>query len=562
MKKLIAFLLSTAMLVTALAGCGSETASTPDQGEAAVEEAGDAEATTVTGTDKTMIVTNGEACATCDPVGASAIQEQMLQVNVYDSLVFPTFDGEMIPWVAESWDISEDGLQYTFHLRDDVKFHNGDTLKASDVVFSMNRLMTMAISYSFMWADCFDSCEAIDDTTVVFNLKIPFGPFISSLCRLYIVSEAEVMAHLDDADTTYGDMKDYGANWLLSNDAGSGPYMISDYSAENYVVCDKFADYWGGWEEGAPEQMKIVFTKEETTMKTMMKNNELDISAPYQSTEFYESVDAMEGIDVASYDTGMVQYLMYNCQKAPTDDANFRKGLSYLIDYAVTKTLYYDADECTTYYCSNLPGASIVDDLYAYSTEKAQECFDASKYADQLDDVVVDLTFHNATSDNEVLATYIKSQLDAFGIKSEITMVPWLTLVDLVSTPETSPGATSVSVTADYWEAGAMISSRYSSANTGTWMNSEWLCDDELDAMITDALATPDDTERYAKYDEITNYVKDVCPCALIASVYQSAAYHADYVEWPVAQYVQEGKIPACPAGYHYYFHDCKLIAE
>ena len=102
----------------------------------------------------------------------------------------------------------------------------------------------------------------------------------------------------------------------------------------------------------------------------------------------------------------------------------------------------------------------------------------------------------------------------------------------------------------------------YSSANTGTWMNSEWLCDDELDAMITDALATPDDTERYAKYDEITNYVKDVCPCALIASVYQSAAYHADYVEWPVAQYVQEGKIPACPAGYHYYFHDCKLIAE
>lgn len=130
MKKLIAFLLSTAMLVTALAGCGSETASTPDQGEAAVEEAGDAEATTVTGTDKTMIVTNGEACATCDPVGASAIQEQMLQVNVYDSLVFPTFDGEMIPWVAESWDISEDGLQYTFHLRDDVKFHNGDTLKA------------------------------------------------------------------------------------------------------------------------------------------------------------------------------------------------------------------------------------------------------------------------------------------------------------------------------------------------------------------------------------------------------------------------------------------------
>lgn len=326
MKKLIAFLLSTAMLVTALAGCGSETASTPDQGEAAVEEAGDAEATTVTGTDKTMIVTNGEACATCDPVGASAIQEQMLQVNVYDSLVFPTFDGEMIPWVAESWDISEDGLQYTFHLRDDVKFHNGDTLKASDVVFSMNRLMTMAISYSFMWADCFDSCEAIDDTTVVFNLKIPFGPFISSLCRLYIVSEAEVMAHLDDADTTYGDMKDYGANWLLSNDAGSGPYMISDYSAENYVVCDKFADYWGGWEEGAPEQMKIVFTKEETTMKTMMKNNELDISAPYQSTEFYESVDAMEGIDVASYDTGMVQYLMLKVTRA----VNGGKGVLYL----------------------------------------------------------------------------------------------------------------------------------------------------------------------------------------------------------------------------------------
>lgn len=560
-KRILAMLLALVFTAAIAAGCKSPDAAVEPAGGEPAAEVGAAEpATEVTGTAKTTLVTNGEAVTTCDPVANTAIQETIIQVNCYDTLVFPTASGEMIPWLAESWEISEDGLAYTFQLRKGVKFHNGEEFKASDVVFSMNRLMTMNICYANFWIGNYDYCEATDDYTVVFHLTVPNGPFISTLCRLYIVSEKEIMDNLDTTATTYGEFCDYGSNYLLTHDAGSGPFTVTDFSVENYVTCDAFADYWNGWEENAPGQFKIVFTKDETTMKTLFYNNELDISAPYQSNEFYEAADAIEGVDVVGYDTGMVQYMMFNCTMAPTDDANFRKGLCCLLDYDIMADLYYSAQPCKTYYGDNLPGAAILEDIYSYDPDKAAEYFAASKYADQLDEVVVKLQFHNAVADQEPLAIYVQSALAEAGIQSEIQLLPWVTIVDLCTSPETSPQASSVSVSANYWEAGSMIVSRYSSANVGTYENSEWLEDATLDSMIAAAIATPDDTSRYEQYKAITEYVYDLAPCALIASVLQTAAYHADYVYWPVAEMQKEGKTFSSPSGYQYYFRDCKLL--
>ena len=98
--------------------------------------------------------------ARVDPaVGADFIALTM-HTNIYDTLVFPTVDGGLEPWVAESWEVSDDNLTYTFHLREGIKFHDGSELQASDVVFSYNRLQTVGQGMAYLFGDRVASVEA------------------------------------------------------------------------------------------------------------------------------------------------------------------------------------------------------------------------------------------------------------------------------------------------------------------------------------------------------------------------------------------------------------------
>ena len=104
-------------------------------------------------------------------------------MNIYDPLVWPTKGGPPKPHLAESWDVSDDGLTYTFHLRKGVKFHDGTELTAEDVAFSMDRMLSISKGFAWLWKDVLDvgDIEAADDYTVAFHLNEPYGPFIAGL---------------------------------------------------------------------------------------------------------------------------------------------------------------------------------------------------------------------------------------------------------------------------------------------------------------------------------------------------------------------------------------------
>ena len=149
-------------------------------------------------------------------------------MNLYDSLVFPTASGMIVPDLATSWNVSANSMTYTFTLRSGVTFHNGDQLTAQDVVFSMDRLLNLSQGYSYLFTPYIANVSAPSSNTVVINLKTTFGPFLSALVRLYVLDHTQVIAHEDHASSTYGSNGDYGSTWLLTHDAGSGPYeMVS-----------------------------------------------------------------------------------------------------------------------------------------------------------------------------------------------------------------------------------------------------------------------------------------------------------------------------------------------
>ena len=136
-----------------------------------------------------------------DPHKGKDYADSMLMFNVYDFLVRASAGGEMVPDLAESWTISDDGLTYTFHLRDAV-FHDGSPVEAQDVVYSADRIATLKRGFSYLLPE-FESVTADGPKTVVFRLEEPSAPFVAALSRLAVVNSEVVAANYKEGD--FGD---------------------------------------------------------------------------------------------------------------------------------------------------------------------------------------------------------------------------------------------------------------------------------------------------------------------------------------------------------------------
>lgn len=497
-----------------------------------------------------------------DPAVGSDYVASCSFVNLYDTLVIPSDDGSVKPHLAESWNVSEDGLKWTFRLRKGVRFHSGNELTAHDVVFSMDRLIKIGEGYGYLFAPYVEKTTAPDDYTVEFILRQPFGPFLSALVRLYVLDSKLVMEHLDKTVNTYGDMYDYGKQYLLAHDAGSGPYMVKDMKPEESLLAEKFDGYWLPFDKDNPEGFKFIGNWEPVTVRTLMARRELEISDMTQPEENLETMDKMPGIDIASFEAGSVVNLMLHTRKPPTDDIHFRKALAYAFDYgAATSQIIPGAKKAVGPVSSILPGADPNLPQYERNMEKAKEELGLSKYAKELDKYEVVLQYPPAPM-QERLALLFQANAAELGIKVKVENTPWLTLVQNVAKPDSTPNVAVIEVSPHYAEAGSMLESRYHSKSTGTWEQTEWLKLPEVDKAIEDALATVDTKARLAKYQEIQRRIVDLCPTIWVFDKPEKHAYQSAYVEWPAAQAAASGGKVNPVMGYLFYMRNIKVYPD
>ena len=191
-----------------------------------------------------------------DPAVGSDYASGVALINTYDSLVFPTPDGGVRPWVAESWTISDNGLTWDFNIRKDIVFHSGNKLTANDVAYSMNRLLNIGEGFAFLFYQYIDSAEAVGDYTVRFHCKTAYGPLLNSLVRFYIVDQKLLESKYANTGD-YGENKDYGKAYLLEHDAGSGPYTVDGVSTNISVSGSIYRPYWAGFDKDVPEKFII-----------------------------------------------------------------------------------------------------------------------------------------------------------------------------------------------------------------------------------------------------------------------------------------------------------------
>ncbi|MDO5690793.1 MAG: ABC transporter substrate-binding protein [Tissierellia bacterium] len=477
---------------------------------------------------------------------------------MYDSLVFPagdTVEGR----VAESWEVSDDGLSYTFKIKPGIKFHNGSELKASDVKFSMDRMLTIGEGYAYLWVDIIESVEAPDDTTVVFNLKETMGSFLNTLIRLSILSEEEVLANKKDGP--YGEFGDYGKAYLVTNDAGSGAYKAVDLVQQDYFYAEKNPDWFMGWSNGlAPESFKMMAITEASTVRTMMNNRELDITDQWQSSETLSALEKIEGVEIGRFSTDLLYNMYYNNKLAPMDDVNFRRAMSSLIDYdTIVNSIFIDSVKSTSPVPKGVAG-HVDTNVLSYDIEKAKEYLAASKYADTYKDYTIEIVCNSDVADLEKVALMIQSAASEVGINIEISKAPWVSIIDRVGSIDTTPHMLAINSAPSYDEAGSYLESRYHSKTAGTWEQGEWLENEELDAKIEDAIKTLDQTERFNKYAEIQNYIVDeLYPSAYLCDLTERVAYQKGYLTWPAVEPPSSGGVASALNGYLHIFSNMEL---
>ncbi len=471
-----------------------------------------------------------------DPAVGSDFSSSSALCNLYDTLVFPNTEGEVDPHVAERWEVSDDGLTWTFYLKEGVKFHNGSELTASDVAFSMNRMLEIGEGYAYVFLGTVESATALDDYTVQFELAKPSGIFLISLVRLYIADDEEVMANVVTPGP-YGDNGDYGKEYLLTHDAGSGPYMVKEFPLEEYLLMEKYDGWVGTFHPDAPDQVKYIATTEPATIRTLMSRQELEITDQWQPVEALEALDAIEGVDIAAFPSLTEFYYMVHTKKAPTDDLHFRRAMAYAFDYEAAVGLEWPGTKQSQ---GPVPALTAGHDpdvfVFHRDLDKAREELALSPYADELDQYPVVLHWITDVPAEEKWALLFQANMADIGIDVEVVGTPWTAVVEETADIETSPHIVTIYVSADFPEAGSLLKVRYHSDAAATWSQNEWLLDDELDQMIDDSLATVDQEERFAKYRELQNYIMDLCPSLFLYDQVQKHAYQSAYVDFPAAR--------------------------
>ena len=471
-----------------------------------------------------------------DPATGSDFSSTTAIGNLYDTLVFPDQEGAPKPHLAESWTISEDGLTWAFKIRSGVKFHNGDPLTAEDVKFSLERLMTIGEGYAYLFSGKVESVAAPDAQTVTVKLKKPFGPFLSILYRLYVVNKKQVEAKIVKPGP-YGDRGDFGKKFLLNNDAGSGPYMVKEFKVEERLVMDLFPGYWQELDKNVPDEYTMIGTTEAVTIRTLMSRRELEVSDQWQATENLAALAKIEGVKIGQIPQPGQFYFMIHTKKPPTDDIHFRKAMAYALDYqTVTTHLFPGTPQARGPIAAMIPGFDKTVFQYTRDLEKAKAELAQSKYADDFKNQKVIIHWVAEVPDEEKVALLFMSNMADIGLNVEVVKVPWATVVEETGAMDTSPNIVTIFDNASYPEAGALLTSRYTSGSAKTWEQNEWLLDENYDKMVNEALETMDRTERFKKYGALQHYIVDQCPTLFMFDQLSKYAYQASYIDWPAGE--------------------------
>ena len=189
-----------------------------------------------------FIFANSSPYDTMDPHALYDVGRVAYRINLYDGLLrWLDNPPKLSPWLADSYDISDDGISYTFHLNKGATFHDGSPVEATDVVYSMERILALKKGAFSLFTGSVKpgTTKALDTHTVQFNLVQPSSIFLATVPAIHVLNSDLVKSHEVDGDL--------GAKWFSQNDAGSGSFELDRYDPAIGFSAKRYANHFKGW---------------------------------------------------------------------------------------------------------------------------------------------------------------------------------------------------------------------------------------------------------------------------------------------------------------------------
>ncbi len=454
MKKVLALVLAMTMLV-GLAACGGSGSSQPV--EPAKKEHGN----------EIVVGIPQDLGDSLDPYQMSSAGTREILTNVFEGLYKPNSDGDYVPAIASSCEISEDGLTYTFHLNEGVTFHNGKTLTNADLEYSFAKCAETTLDSSLPKFFANADITVNGKGQVIVQLKEAMSDIFAYISLIYIIP----------AD--YADQ--------LTAPIGTGPYKFVSRSVQENVILEKFEEYYG--EKAKIDKITCKVFEDGTALVTALNAGAIDFAT-------HLSLDQVAGVgsdyQVIEGTTNVVQALYINNAAKPFDDIRVRQALCYAVN--VDDVLQLVANGHGTklgtsiypsfkkYFDSSLVG------YYKYDVEKAKSLLAEAGYPNGFD---MTITVPSVYPIHVNTALVIAEQLKAAGINAQVQEVEWNTwLTDVYSNRDfetTVSGFDASTLTAN------ALLERWTSGHKKNMIN---FANSEYDEYMTKANSTTDEAER------------------------------------------------------------------
>jgi peptide/nickel transport system substrate-binding protein len=406
------------------------------------------------------------------------------------------------PCLAESWDISDDKLTYTFHLRQGVKFHDGSDFNASVVEFNVRRIWDRdfqyyyprANSFSFYAFQALDTITVVDDYTVEMKLKTPFAEFL----RMQNQSYGEPLMISAEA------VKKYGNDGFAQNPAGTGRFKLAERKEGESSTIERFADYWGPDPAKLDKVIYRIIGDSQAAISAL-KAGETDMMLWIPPDNLQDLTDS--GFTISMNNGPYVNYWYLNFKNEITGKKEIRQAMNMGFDrQAIVDDLANGSQTVANGIIP--PGCNAFDPNfqgYGYDPEQAKSLVAQAGYTDG-----VDVTFRVAEYGQygDAVVARMQQQWAEIGITMKQEKMEWVTYMHAWAEglpPEHGGLQLGWGMSADYWVQ-LIAHSKYQSPN-GT--NSGYYSNPDVDQLFDQAAAEHDDEKRKALYQQAQQIIHD-----------------------------------------------------